>query len=167
MSESSQVVKLKRMWKKILAVIILVIIILITIVALVVYSTSVRVQTWGFSKEYEEGFEFIIQWTPSKFSATIELAIGNPSAFAVTVRDLAVRVVINGVDMGSLGFQEEWYIIPAFDWHVFTVTSSVTGEDADALESASTRNIYVSLRGEASCMFHKTLFETTYQKSYG
>ncbi len=166
-SELTQVEKLKRMWKMTFLVAILVTIVLIAFTALVVYATNVKVQTWGFTKEYEEGFEFIIQWTPSKFSVTLELAIGNPSAFTVTVRDMIVRLTINGINVGSLGSQEEWCMIPAFDWRMFTITFSVTGDDADALQSASTHNIYVSLRGEASCMFYKTLFETTYQKSYG
>ena len=165
-SELTQVEKLKRMWKTIFVVVILVTIILVAFVALVVYATSVKVQTWEFNKKYEEGFEFIIQWTPSKFSATIELAIGNPSAFTLTVRDMTVRLTVNGVDMGSQGFQEQWYMIPAFDWRVFTATFTVTGDDADSLQSASTYNVYVSIRGEASCIFYKTLFETTYQKSY-
>ena len=164
--EKPQVEKLKRMWKRILVVVILVTILLITFVALVVYATSVKVQTEGFTKEYEEGFEFILQWTPSKFSATITLAIGNPSAFTVTVRDMTVRLLINGVDMGSLGFQEEWYMIPAFGWRAWTATFSVTGDDADTLESADTYDVYVSLRGEASCMFYKTFFETTHRKSF-
>jgi hypothetical protein len=57
-------------------------------------------------------------------------------------------------------------MIQAFDWRVFTMTFSVSGDDADALESADTYNVYVSLRGEASCMFYKTLFETTHRKNY-
>ena len=36
---------------------------------------------------------------------------------------------------------------------------------ADLLESAESYNVYVSLTGEASCMFYKTLFETTHQKT--
>lgn len=156
----------RKIWKIILAVAVLVTIILVAFVSLVVYATSVYVQTWGMTKEYEEGFSFILEWTPPKFSVTIELAIGNPSVFTVTVRDMTVRVVVNGIQMGSLGFQEEWYMIPAFDCRVWTATYTVTGDDADSLESADTYNVYVTLRGEASCVFYITLFETTYQKTY-
>jgi len=162
--EKAQVEKPKRkMWKILVVVAVLVTIILIVFISLVVYATSVKVQTWGMTKEYEEGFLFL---TPSRFSVTITLAIGNPSAFTVTVRDMKVRLVVNGIDMGSKFFAEEWYMIPAFGWRVWTATFIVTGDDADTLESADTYNVYVTLRGEASCMFYGTLFETTYQKTY-
>jgi len=156
----------RKMWKILLVVAVLLTIILVTFVVLVVYSTNVRVQTWGMTKQYEEGFWFILQWTPNKFTATIELAIGNPSAFTVTIRDLSVRLTLNGIDMGSLNFQEEWYKISAFDWRVWTASFSVTGDDADSLESTNTYNVNVNLRGEAICLFYRTLFDTTHQKTY-
>jgi len=156
----------RKMWKIILVVAILVTIIFVVFVTSVVYSTSIKVETWGMTKEYEEGFWFILQWTEPKFTAEIKLAIGNPSAFAVTVRDLKANLVLNGIDMGSLYFPEEWYKIPAFGWRVWIAPFSVTADYADSLESADTYNVYVILRGEASCLFYRTLFETTHQKTY-
>jgi hypothetical protein len=73
-----QAEKLKRMWKIVVLVAILVTNVLIAFVALMVYATSVKVQTWGMTKKYEEGFWLVIQWRSPKFSATIKLAIGNP-----------------------------------------------------------------------------------------
>jgi len=164
MSETLEKPK-RKIWKIILVVAILITIILIAFVALAVYATSVKVQTWGMTRKYEKGFWFILQWTPSKFSATIELAVGNPSAFDVIVRDLSARLVLNGIDMGSAFSPEKWHIIPAFGWRVWWVTFHIIGDNADSLESADTYNVYVILRGEASCMFYTTLFETTHQKN--
>jgi len=79
---------------------------------------------------------------------------------------MTVRLTLNGIDMGSLGFQEEWYKIPPFDWRTWTATYTVTGDDADSLESADTYDVYVNLRGEATCMFYGTLIDTAHQKTY-
>jgi len=162
--ESPQPARLKRVWKIVLLVAIPIAIVLIAFVALVVYATSVKVQIWGMTHVYDEGGWWI--FGEPEFSVTIKLAIGNPSAFTVTIRDMAARLTINGIDMGSSGFQDEWYMIPRFDWRVFTMTFSIWGDEADTLESTLAYSMHVSLRGEASCMFYKTPFETTYQKSY-
>jgi len=162
--ENPEAEKLKLNWKMVMLVAIPMAIVLIAFVSLVVYATSVKVQIWGMTHVYDEGGWWI--FGEPEFSVTIKLAIGNPSAFTVTVRDMAARLTINGIDMGSSGFQDEWYMIPRFDWRVFTMTFSVSGDEADTLESTLAYSVHVSLRGEASCMFYKTLFETTHRKSY-
>ena len=56
--------------------------------------------------------------SPPTFSASIELAVGNPSHFPLLVRDVIVEVAINGVDMGTSYLPQEvlWVEVPALDW---------------------------------------------------
>jgi hypothetical protein len=110
---------------------------------------------------YLESSWFGLSYTPSEFKATVTIAVGNKGAFDVTIWNPKVKLIINGIDMGTLRFEEDWYIIPAFGWSKWKGTFSVTGSDADALQRANTRTVNLILRGEASRSFYRTNFETS------
>lgn len=151
-----------RKWRILVIVAILVSAILISLVALVIYSTNIRVETWAMERTYDEGGWLSL----SRFTIQINVVISHPSIFSAVVRDLKVRVVVNGVDMGAAYFSEEWYIIHRSEWRVWKFTFSVTGAEADSLGQANTYTVYTSLRGVANCYFYTNVFESTYQRTY-
>ncbi len=104
---------------------------------------------------------------PYRYSVTVTISVGNPSAFPVTVRDMSARLTVNGVNMvGAKESPEEWYVIPAFGWRQWTETFYAFGDYADLLNSSETRQVLVDLRGYPSCMFYETLFQNTFEIIY-
>ena len=138
----------------------LLILILGSFVVLSVYGTRVKVQTWWMTKEYAG--------TPPTFSASIELAVGNPSPFPLLVRDMLVEVTINGVDVGTSYLPQEalWVEVLALDWQTWTLTFNVTGSSAEALGLTDVHDVQVTLRGEAFCMIYRTRFAAVHRKAY-
>lgn len=163
MNETSEKVPrlkfMRKKWKIFLIVAILVTAVLVVFISLVMRSTNIIIETWSIRRNYDKG------WWESEYTVKLDVAIRHLSVFSVTVRELKVRLVVNGIDMGSSSFPEEWYIIPAFGWREYPVTFNVTGDDADSLGSADTYDVYAILRGKASCMFYTTLFETTSRRT--
>ena len=138
----------------------LVIIVAVILVALVVYSaSSLTIETWWMETKYEEGSRMI----PSKFTAIIIIGVGNKGVLPVMMRNAKVKLVVNGIGMGSLDLNEEWCNISAFGWQRFEATFSVIGDDADSLGLAKSYNLYLFLTGEASCIFYTATFETASQ----
>ena len=155
--------------KIILGIALIALLILVTFSVLLFHSvSSIAVESWGMETEYQESESswFGLVTTPSKFTVRITIAIGNKGAFTVTIWDPTVKLVINGIYMGTLNFQEDWYIIPAFGWKQWVGTFTVTEANADSLHFATNLrppnlNAHLRLRGEASCILYRTIFETS------
>lgn len=137
----------------------LVMIVPVTLVLLVIYSaSSLAIETWWMETKYEEGSRV----TPSKFTAQIVIGVGNKGVLPVMMRNAKVKLIVNGIGMGSLDLEQE-YNISASGWQRFEATFSVIGDDADSLGLASSYNLYLVLTGEASCIFYTAPFETASQ----
>ena len=140
---------------------IIAIIAVVAFFSLAVYATSVKVELLDAHFEYREKF------VPYRYSVTVTISVGNPSAFPVTVREMSARLTVNGVNMvGAKESPEEGYVIPAFGWRQWTETFYAFGDYADFLHSSETRQVLVDLRGNASCMGYETFFEDTFEKNY-
>jgi len=153
----------RKFWKKTLIILTLIILTVIMIfVGLIMYSTNLQFEVWDISNiKYESGWLL----RPSKFTAEVQVAVGNWGVFSAVLKEACVKIFINDIYAGTVSF-DEWEIIPAQAWKTWKATVYVEGEDADVLEQTQTYTVRVILKGTVSCFSYSKLCEIWHERTF-
>ena len=132
--------------------------------SLVVCSTDLKVEFWDACFEYRKLTSTSYGNETRRYSVTVTISVNNPSVFPVTIQDMSAGLTTNGVYMLGSKPPEEGFILPASGYKEWTQTFYSFGDYADFLNSSETHKVLLSIRGRATCVFHETFFQSSFEK---
>lgn len=152
--------------KTILVLLVVSLVIVSSFVLLVIYNAgNLKLTVAGIETSYSQGILF------PTLTIRLTVSIANNGLFSVTLYHGKIQLRINGINVGSLPLEEDWYILQPtspvpFEMTArqFSLTYVISGIDAESLHSTNSYQIMITLRGESECMFYRTLIETSHQE---